>query len=129
MQTLRYPTLAFVFALILAGYCIWDLDQLSGRRYGMTPARAPLMGVTAAVPALAGAGSAAATPSAPQAAVLAAAPGTTSAPRNADVAAFPDAGAPETRLAPQGLLLSPAVTVGCRIAMGVTMAFMLIIMI
>ena len=33
MQTLRYPTLAFVFALILIGYSIWDLDQLSGRRY------------------------------------------------------------------------------------------------
>ena len=33
MQTLRYPTLAFVFALILIGYSIWDIDQLSGRRY------------------------------------------------------------------------------------------------
>jgi hypothetical protein len=33
MPPLRYPTLAFVFALILIGYTIWDLDQLSGRRY------------------------------------------------------------------------------------------------
>ena len=33
MQTLAYPTLAFVFALILIGYSVWDLDQLSGRRY------------------------------------------------------------------------------------------------
>ena len=54
------PTLAFVFALILTAYTIWDLDQLSGRRYRLT---------------------------------------------------------------------CGAVTVGCRIAMSVTMAFMLLIMI
>ena len=59
-QALRYPSLAFVFALILAASSVWDLDQLSGRRY---------------------------------------------------------------RLA------SAAVTVGCRIAMSITMAFMLLIMI
>ena len=59
-QGLRYPSLAFVFALILAASTVWDLDQLSGRRY---------------------------------------------------------------RLA------SGAVTVGCRTAMSVTMAFMLLIMI
>ena len=29
------PTLAFVFALILVGYTIWDLDQLSGIRRGL----------------------------------------------------------------------------------------------
>jgi Domain of unknown function (DUF5134) len=59
-QGLRYPSLAFVFALILAASTVWDLDQLSGRRYRLAPA---------------------------------------------------------------------AVTVGCRIAMSVTMAFMLLIMI
>jgi hypothetical protein len=58
---LRYPSLAFVFALILAAYSVWDLDQLSGGRYRL------------AAPA--------------------------------------------------------AVTVGCRVAMGITMAFMLLIMI
>ena len=57
---LRYPTLAFVFALILTASTVWDLDQLSGRRYRLS---------------------------------------------------------------------SGAVTVGCRIAMSVTMAFMLLIMI
>ena len=57
---LRYPSLAFVFALILAASTVWDLDQLSGRRYRLAPA---------------------------------------------------------------------AVTVGCRIAMSITMAFMLLIMI
>ena len=128
-QTLRYPTLAFVFALILVGYTIWDLDQLSGRRYGTTPARAPLAGVTAAVPALAVAGSPTATFSAPPASGLAAVASTTSAPADADVAAVPDADRPETGAAARGLLLSPAVTIGCRIAMGATMAFMLIIMI
>ena len=129
MQTLRYPTLAFVFALILVGYIIWDLDQLSGRRYGMTPARAPLAGVTAAVPVLAVAGSPTATFSAPPAAGLATAASATSASANADVATIPDADRLETGSGARGLLLSPAVTIGCRIAMGVSMAFMLIIMI
>ena len=59
-QPLRYPSLAFAFALILAASCVWDLDQLSGRRYRLE---------------------------------------------------------------------SAAVTVGCRTAMSVTMAFMLLIMI
>jgi hypothetical protein len=31
-MALRVPTLAFVFALVLAGYSIWDLDQLAARR-------------------------------------------------------------------------------------------------
>ena len=59
-HALRYPSLALVFALILAAHSVWDLDQLSGLRYRVLPA---------------------------------------------------------------------AVTVGCRIAMGITMAFMLLIMI
>src|ERR1700752_390472 len=33
MQALKYPTLAFLFALILIGYAAWDLDQLSGKQY------------------------------------------------------------------------------------------------
>src|ERR1700722_5327276 len=32
-MALSHPTLAFAFAFILVGYAIWDLDQLSGRRY------------------------------------------------------------------------------------------------
>lgn len=36
MQTLKYPTLAFIFGLILVGYSIWDLDQVSGGRYSLT---------------------------------------------------------------------------------------------
>jgi opacity protein-like surface antigen len=46
-MSLRVPTLAFVFALILVGYSIWDLDQLSGRRYALGTARISLAGVGA----------------------------------------------------------------------------------
>ncbi len=63
-MTLRYPALALLFAIALAGYSVWDLDQLSRRRYASSAARVP--------------------------------------------------GIP-----------SPAVTVGCRAAMGIAMAFTL----
>ena len=53
MQTLEYPTLAFIFALILVGYSAWDLDQLSGRRYVLAGAGVPL--ARAHVPVMAGA--------------------------------------------------------------------------
>jgi len=38
MSTLNYPTLAFLFALVLAGYAIWDLDLLSSLRRGFAVA-------------------------------------------------------------------------------------------
>jgi len=41
MQTLQYPTLAGVFTLLLIGYSVWDLDQLSGRRYALASAGGP----------------------------------------------------------------------------------------
>ena len=53
MMTLRAPTLAIAFVLILAGYSIWDLDQLSGRRYGLTAVTVPLAARPAPVPAAA----------------------------------------------------------------------------
>jgi hypothetical protein len=46
---LHVPTLGFIFALILIGYTIWDLDQLSSLRYGLAAAVAG-----AAAPALVG---------------------------------------------------------------------------
>ncbi len=58
MMMMSDPTLAFVFALVLIGYSIWDLDQLSGRRYSLASARVSLAGVRAGVPAMAGAESA-----------------------------------------------------------------------
>jgi hypothetical protein len=82
-MALHYPTLAFIFALILAGYSVWDLDQLSGRRYSLAAVALPLAGVSVLTPAGA-----------------------------------------EARPSPAALtVLSPAVTVGCRVTMGVVMAF------
>jgi Domain of unknown function (DUF5134) len=131
MQTLRYPTLAFVFALILVGYSIWDLDQLSGKRYSTTRARvSPVRVALAGVPALAGAESATATFSGPEATGSSAATATLAGSAAADGAdeAVPG-GESGGGSAASGFLLSPATTVGCRIAMGVAMAFMLLIMI
>jgi hypothetical protein len=142
-MTLSLPTLAFVFAFILVGYAVWDLDQLSGRRYA-TAARVSLAGAdpgNAAPPGLvvapagigvahaglviapAGIASAgvrpAGRPAAASAEVPASADSPATQPRGSD-------GAPRMGGA-AGFLLSPSVTVGCRIAMGVTMAFMLLI--
>ena len=54
-MTLSVPTLAFVFAFVLVGYGVWDIDQLSGRRYA-TAARVSLAGAVpvGAVPVGAG---------------------------------------------------------------------------
>jgi hypothetical protein len=95
-QTLRYPTLAFVFAFVLAGYCVWDLDQLpAGLRRDLP---GPGQGKGPGSPALAGAGGSAIS-------------------------------AGTVPLTARGALLSASMTVGCRIAMGVTMCFMLLILI
>jgi hypothetical protein len=91
MMMLDDPTLAFGFALILIGYSVWDLDQLSGRRYSLASARMSLAGIGSA-PIRATAGE----------------------PVGGDGAAG-------------GFLLSPEVTVGCRVAMGVVMTFILLI--
>lgn len=136
MQTLRYPTLAFAFVLVLIGYTIWDIDQLSGKRYSPRSTRAPLGRVASAVPAMVGAESA-----------TSALPGPPAGPVTGDAAVADgadDAGPltvgpqPGQGCADGGsvsaaggsvgeFLLSPAVTVGCRVAMGVAMAFMLLI--
>lgn len=124
-MSLRYPTLALVFAFILVGYSIWDLDRLSGRRYSLATARVSLAGVTTprgpgpGLPALAGTELGAA-----------ALPGPV-ALRDSGHHPGPDDGAgagPGDRAGGEvSFLLSPAVTIGCRVAMGVAMAFMLFI--
>jgi hypothetical protein len=120
---LRYPTLALVFALILVGYSVWDLDQLSGRRYRLAGAQ-----LAGAVPALADAESANVAFSGAQAAA-----GSVAAPARPDVAAAdraaPGGGVPDGGTAARRWLLAPGTTVGCRVVMGVTMAFVLLIMI
>jgi hypothetical protein len=92
MSTLSYPSLAFLFALILAGYAIWDLDQLSSLRRGFAMAVAG-----PATPALAGAPA-----------------GTVGT---------------GTAVTAVSVLNSAGTVVGCRIAMGVTMALILFLMI
>jgi hypothetical protein len=132
MQTLRLPGLAFGFALILIGYSVWDLDQVSG------PGAAPHYSAAVArlMPAriLAGVAAGESQPEGIQwAEAQAAEPGPTGGvatvtqqPTVADQAA---SCAIPVSLAGTSPALAPWVATGCRIAMGVTMAFMLMIMI
>jgi Domain of unknown function (DUF5134) len=129
MQTLNAPVVAFIFILWLGAYVVLDLDRLPGSRH----AHGSYFGRPALVGATAGAGSVSLAASA--------GPGGT----NAGVAAAQDQAAAGgshpagagggvlatgSRLASaRALLLSPGAATGCRIAMGVTMAFMLVIMI
>jgi Domain of unknown function (DUF5134) len=119
MLMLSDPTLAFVFAAVLIGYGIWDLDQISGRRYSLSTAPVALVGVRARVPAMAGAESAGD-------AVLSG-PGT---PLDGSDAVADDPAVIGGRDAAGGalgqFLRSPVVTIGCRVTMGVVMTFMLL---
>jgi Domain of unknown function (DUF5134) len=112
-QSLSYPTLAFAFGLILAGYSVWDLDQLSGRRYS-------LAGATTALPRPALAG----VPAVPAATGISGV-----VPVSGDPVGAPSPRRRSARAVGRELLLSPGLEVSCRIAMGVTMALMLFIMI
>jgi hypothetical protein len=47
MATLHYPTLAGVFTLLLIGYSVWDLDQLSVKRFSLATADGPATGAAA----------------------------------------------------------------------------------
>jgi len=126
MGTLQLPFVAFVFALALIGYSIWDLDQLSGPgasgHYSLAATR-----VTPTATVLAGVG-ASAGPGAAAGSALASAPADASvgeAAGPAEAVQVPPASAPADGTG----VLAPWVATGCRIAMGVTMAFMLLIMI
>jgi Domain of unknown function (DUF5134) len=128
------PTLAFVFALILIGYSIWDLDQLSGRRYSLTTAPVALVGARAGVPAMAGAESAGRTafsgPDSSTGVSDAITDIATGSRADGGQAIARDATAMSERNVAGGalgqFLLSPAVTIGCRVTMGVVMTFMLL---
>jgi Domain of unknown function (DUF5134) len=126
MGSLDAPTLAFVFALVLAGYVIWDLDQLSG---GRTRGRLPAAATGRPAAALAGAAVAVSGAESPTAAFSGTAgTGGSDAGREPQ----PSGIGHEGRIPGESLrasLLSPGMTVACRIAMGATMAFMLLIMI
>jgi len=122
MMMLRVPTLAFLFALVLVGYSVWDIDQLSGRRYRLGAARPALAGA-----AVAGVFALASAEPGP-----AAVPG----PRTADAAASSDSAPASSAEAPvcgaadggaARFLLAPAVTIGCRITMSLAMVFLLVV--
>jgi hypothetical protein len=129
MQALRYPTLTFVFALILIGYTIWDLDQLNGLRHGLTVAVAlPWRPSLAEATAGSGhTGTSAAAFSGPAAGSGAAA-NSPASPAETGQAPANSAGG-NGRSAAAGVVLSSGITVGCRIALGATMALMLLLMI
>jgi hypothetical protein len=102
----HFPIIAFVLALFMFGYVMWQADRL--------PALAVLArgdgGSPAAVPGLTGSASGSA---------LAHAAGPHDAP------AQPAAGTPSTSRGP----LAPRLAAGCQIAMGITMGYMLIMMV
>ena len=104
LPTLHAPTLALIFALLLVAFTVHDLDRRAGvDGYFRTVGR-PLVPAGSAL-------AAAATGPVPGAGPV---PTAESAPR----------AGPAARL-----LLSPAVVKGCQVTIGVTMAFILIIMI
>jgi hypothetical protein len=129
MGILQLPFLAFVFALVLIGYSIWDLDQLSGPgasgHYSLAVARvAPSGAVLAGVAAPGGAG-----PGAPGISAMASEHGGSAVATGPAVTSQARSGATGPAGTTGPGVLAPWVATGCRIAMGVTMAFMLLIMI
>jgi Domain of unknown function (DUF5134) len=128
MGTLKVPTLGFVFILFMAAWAVWDLDQVgSAHLHRRGVARLPQVNAASRpFAALATASPGVVSGSGPAAAPTAAgAQGASPAP----------AGDPGNSLSPDTFgsdaaarLLDPRVAVGCRIAMGISMAFMLVIM-
>ena len=127
MQTLHAPTLALIFALLLIAYTVRDLDRKAGADGYFHVVGRPF---TPAGPALATAAAGGTVRGAPagggDSAVATMVP-TDTAP--AEVPPGDPATGQVTASPAERLLLSPAVVKGCRVAMGVTMAFMLLIMI
>jgi len=124
MGTLSLPFLAFLFALVLVGYSIWDLDQLSGPgasgHYSLAAAWVAPTG-----PVLAGVGTAAGPGATASVAVAEPVSPVVVAETAEEARVVPPASAPADGTG----VLAPWVATSCRIAMGITMAFMLVIMI
>lgn len=133
MRTLSLPAVGLIFAFLLAGYAVRDLDRMSGPAAGGHNSLA-VVGIVPASGALAGV-SALTEPQAASFAGPAAAEGgvaTVAQPQPADlrratIASGSASGS--SRDTARRLMLAPGLVTGCRIAMGVTMAFMLAIMI
>jgi hypothetical protein len=135
MQMLSLPFLALLFALVLIGYSVWDLDQLSGPgagpHYSLAIPRPVPAALLAGVPAGAegaeavlGAGA-----SGPPAVAPVSDGGVTTIVRPGVAGQAVSCAAIPASLTGASPVLAPWVATGCRIAMGVTMAFMLMIMI
>jgi Domain of unknown function (DUF5134) len=125
MSTLAAPALAFIFAILLVGYAVVDLDRLSGPAphgsYLSAPAGAALAGAAA--------GSGTLSPGPAAGATVRPDGGVATLPEQA-AGPVQSAGAPRRRGGSvRDLLLNPRTAAGCRVAMGITMAFMLVIMI
>ncbi len=132
MGTLSLPFLALVFALLLIGYSVWDLDQLSGPgasgHYSLAAARmAPSGVVLAGVASSAVAEPGAALVSEPGAALVSGLASAAVATDPVTTAQAPPVGAGTVAGGSGRTILAPWVATSCRIAMGVTMAFMLLI--
>jgi Domain of unknown function (DUF5134) len=127
MQTLSLPLLAFLFALALIGYSVWDLDQVSGPGAGGHYSFA----APRPVPVLAGVGVGAGSDGAlgSERSAASAVPVGVAAAAQPEVADDTLSCAVPASIAGSSQVLAPWVATGCRIAMGVTMALMLIIMI
>ena len=122
MRTLSLPLLAFLFALALVGYSVWDLDQLSGpgarAHYSLAvPRLAPAAG--------AGRGRGTRRAGCRRGCRTGAQPAPMVTETIETAPEVPPASAPADGTG----VLAPWVATGCRIAMGITMAFMLVIMI
>jgi len=114
MGTLKVPTLGLAFILFLAAWAVWDLDQIGSAHVRV---RLPRLNV-APQPAVA---LATAGPAMPAGTVAGTAAGAAAGPASSSSASAPAETATDW-------LLDPRVAVACRIAMGITMAFMLVIM-
>jgi Domain of unknown function (DUF5134) len=130
MPVLRLPALALIFALLLAGYTVRDLDLLSGG-YSLTPARvAPATARLA--PATAPLAAAQALPAASHSPLPAAHGEAVAPPRPRGTSrAARGLGRPSASAlaAARSLVIAPGTATTCRVAMGLTMAFMMIMMI
>jgi len=128
MPTLAVPGLAFIFAILLAGYAVVDLDRLSGPALHASYLPA-VSAAPAGVPVAAAATGSGITSPGPVPAAATRPEGVATLPEQA-ASPPPPAGARGHGGGPfRDLLLNPRTAAVCRIAMGVTMAFMLVIMI
>ncbi len=147
MPTLNAPVVAFIFTLLLAGYVVLGLDRLTGAAahghsvasLAAVPAGGALAGaagpagllhasVAAAAPAAAVPGSGGqATARVGQASASHAPAGEATGAARLDAGRVHAAGTPLDTV--RDLVLAPKMAAVCGIAMGITMAFMLVIMI